>query len=194
MLALGLLAFAATPAGAKAKPKTTTTTPAPALATLKVLAPAVTIKASGKSTFVAAKDGQALRQGDSLKTDAAGKAEIDYSDGSLTRLGSSTEFTITKLTSERGGRQTEGTITVGETWSRASKVSETSSFEVKAGGTTAAVEGTAFSFVYTLVNGQLTATVISVVDTVTGLERHGSAAAPARSPSSSRSAATSGRS
>jgi hypothetical protein len=33
---------------------------------------------------------------------------------------------------------------VGETWNRAAKVSETGSFEVKAGGTTAAVEGTAF--------------------------------------------------
>ena len=126
----------------------------------------MSIRASGKSKFVAAKDGQVLRQGDSLKTDAAGKAEIDYTDGSLTRLGSSTEFTITKLTNKQGGRQTEGTITIGETWSRASKVSETSSFEVKAGGTTAAVEGTAFAFNCTLVNGQLSCTVIAVVDIV----------------------------
>jgi len=72
----------------------------------------------------------------------------------------------TKLTNERGGRQTEGTITVGDTWSRAAKVSETSSFEVKAGGTTAAVQGTAFAFSCTLVNGQLSCTVIAVVDTV----------------------------
>jgi LPXTG-motif cell wall-anchored protein len=160
VVALGALAFVAAPATAKSKAKTTT----PALANLKIQAAAVTIKASGKSKFVAAKDGQALRQGDSLKTDAAGKAEIDYTDGSLTRLGSSTEFTITKLTNQRGGRQTEGTLTVGETWSRASKVSETSSFEVKAGGTTAAVEGTAFAFNCTLVNGQLSCTVIAVVN------------------------------
>ena len=83
----------------------------PVLANLKIQAAAVTIKPSGKTKYVAAKDGQALRQGDALKTDAAGKAEIDYTDGSLTRLGSSTEFTITKLTNDRGGRQTEGTIT-----------------------------------------------------------------------------------
>jgi hypothetical protein len=161
---LALLAFFALPAAAKTKTKTTS--PAPSLANLKIQAAAVTVKPSGKAKYVAAKDGQVLHQGDAIKTDAAGKAEIDYTDGSLTRLGSSTEFTITKLTNERGGRQTEGTIKVGETWNRASKVSETSSFEIKAGGTTAAVEGTAFSFVYTLVNGQLTATIVAVVDTV----------------------------
>jgi len=65
-------------------------------------------------------------------------------DGSITRLAGSTIFTISKLTNERGGRQTQGTLSVGETWNRAAKVSETGSFEVKAGGTTAAVEGTAF--------------------------------------------------
>lgn len=168
LMALGALAIVATPATAKtsAKPKPKTTTPAPALANLKIQAAAVTIKAAGKSKFVAAKDGQALHQGDALKTDATGKAEIDYTDGSLTRLGSLTEFTITKLTNERGGRQAAGTITVGETWSRVSKVSESSSFEIKAGGTTAAVEGTAFSFTCTLVNGQLSCTVIAVVDNV----------------------------
>lgn len=86
----------------------------------------------------------ALKQGDTVKTDATGLAEIDYTDGSITRLANSTVFTISKLTNEKGGRQTQGTLSVGETWNRAAKVSETGSFEVKAGGTTAAVEGTAF--------------------------------------------------
>ena len=125
------------------KPKSNTASAA-VLATLKVQSPEVTIKVKGKAAYTAAKDGQVLRQGDALKTDADGKAEIDYTDGSLTRLGPSTEFKISKLTNKRGGRQTEGTLSVGETWNRAAKVAETGSFEVKAGGTTAAVEGTAF--------------------------------------------------
>jgi hypothetical protein len=115
-----------------------------ALAHLKVTADHVSVKASGKSTFTPATDGMALKQGDTVKTDTTGRAEIDYSDGSLTRLAGSTVFTISKLTNQRGGRQTQGTLSVGETWNRAAKVSETGSFEVKAGGTTAAVEGTAF--------------------------------------------------
>jgi hypothetical protein len=115
-----------------------------ALAHLKVTAANVQVKAKGKTTFVDAKDGTALKQGDAIKTDTSGRAEIEYTDGSLTRLGASTVYTLSKLTNERGGRQTQGTLSVGETWNRAAKVSETGSFEVKAGGTTAAVEGTAF--------------------------------------------------
>jgi hypothetical protein len=133
VLCAGALAFTATAAGA-----------ADSLASLKITADNVQIKQKGKSTFVDAKDGQALKQGDAIKTDASGLAEIDYTDGSITRLANSTVFTISKLTDEKGGRQTQGTLSVGETWNRAAKVSETGSFEVKAGGTTAAVEGTAF--------------------------------------------------
>jgi hypothetical protein len=133
VLAVGTGILVAAPAGA-----------ADALAHLKITADNVQVKQKGKSGFVDAKDGMALKQGDSVKTDADGRAEIDYDDGSLTRLAGSTVFTISKLTDVRGGRQTQGTLSVGETWNRAAKVSETGSFEVKAGGTTAAVEGTAF--------------------------------------------------
>ena len=91
---------------------------------------------------------------------------INQNDGSLTRLGPSTVFKISKLTNKRGGRQTQGTLDVGETWSRAAKVSETGSFEVKAGGTTAAVEGTAFAFACTKLGTQRVCTVIDVVDNV----------------------------
>ncbi len=133
MLVAGALAFTASAASA-----------ADSLANLKITADNVQVKAKGKSAFVDAKDGMALKQGDTVKTDADGRAEIDYTDGSLTRLAGSTVFTISKLTDDKGGRQTQGTLSVGETWNRAAKVSETGSFEVKAGGTTAAVEGTAF--------------------------------------------------
>ena len=136
VLAAGAMALTASAAGAAGATDS--------LANLKVTADNVQIKKSGKSTFVAAKDGMALKQGDTIKTDATGRAEIDYTDGSLTRLAGSTVFTLSKLTSDKGGRQTQGTLSVGETWNRAAKVSETGSFEVKAGGTTAAVEGTAF--------------------------------------------------
>jgi hypothetical protein len=152
------LALAA-PAGAA---KTTT------LATLKVTAANVSVKASGKTTYVPASTGKVLHQGDTIRTDASGRAEIDYTDGSLTRLGASTIFTISRLTNNKGGRQTQGTLTIGETWNRAAKVSETGSFEVKAGGTTAAVEGTAFVVTCTAPNpgAQATCTVTAVVDNV----------------------------
>ena len=162
-ISVAMTMFATGVAGAKVRSASTT------LANLKVTEDDVTIKQKGASNFVAAKDGQALKQGDTIKTDADGRAEIDYTDGSLTRLAGSTVFTISKLTNERGGRQTQGTLSVGETWNRAAKVSETGSFEVKAGGTTAAVEGTAF--VVKCVpkdNGkqEVTCTVTAVVDDI----------------------------
>jgi hypothetical protein len=133
VLVAGAMALLAPAAGA-----------ANALANLKITADNVQVKQKGKSSFADAKEGMALKQGDTIKTDASGTAEIDYTDGSITRLANSTIFTISKLTNDKGARQTQGTLSVGETWNRAAKVSETGSFEVKAGGTTAAVEGTAF--------------------------------------------------
>jgi hypothetical protein len=163
--ALAVGAVLATGAASGAK----TASSGASLASLKITQTQVTIKQKGASAFTAAKEGQALHQGDSIQTDANGRAEIDYTDGSLTRLAGSTIFTISKLTNERGGRQTQGTLSVGETWNRAAKVSETGSFEVKAGGTTAAVEGTAFVVKCTpQTNGkqQVTCTVTAVVDNI----------------------------
>jgi len=137
------------------------------LATLKVLAPGVEVQAKNGSAFTAAKDGQQLQQGDALKTDATGKAEIAYTDGSLTRLGESTEFRITKLTDKKGARQTQGTLTVGSTWNRAAKVSESGEFSIKAGGATAAVEGTAFAVTCPPAGSTaVTCTVTAIVDSI----------------------------
>src|SRR4029079_11533636 len=104
-LSANAVAVASAKNSTKSQTKTT-------LATLKVQATQVTVKKKSASSFVAAKDGQSLQQGDSIKTDTTGRAEIDYTDGSLTRLGSSTEFKITKLTNQQGGRQTQGTLSV----------------------------------------------------------------------------------
>ena len=166
-VALASVAVLGTTAGAAPSAKNSTSAQSKkVLATLKVQSAQVTLKKKGAKSYVAAKDGQTLAQGDSIKTDTAGKAEIDYTDGSLTRLGNSTQFKISKLTNKQGGRQTQGTLSVGETWNRAAKVSETGSFEVKAGGTTAAVEGTAFAVVCVKNGSALACTFTDVVDNV----------------------------
>ena len=68
--------------------------------------------------------------------------------------------------SKQGVRQTQGTLTVGSTWNRAAKVAETGSFEVKAGGATAAVEGTLFSVVCTCNGAQTSCEFIDLFDPV----------------------------
>jgi len=134
------------------------------LATLKIRASGVEVKPKGASSYATAKEGQTLKQGDALKTDATGRAEIAYTDGSLTRLGESTEFSISKLTDKKGARQTQGTLTVGSTWNRAAKVSESGEFSIKAGGATAAVEGTAF--VVTCPTAGAACTITAIVDDI----------------------------
>ncbi|MEX1006572.1 MAG: FecR family protein [Acidimicrobiia bacterium] len=162
LLALASPALAAKPA----KPKQATST-ATVLATLTIRTPNVAVKAKGKPSYKAGKNGQTLRQGDALRTDVAGLAEISYTDGSYTRLGPSTEFSISKLTNKQGARQTQGSLTVGSAFNRAAKVSETGAFEIKAGGATAAVEGTVFVVICTQLGTQVSCQFIDIKDPIT---------------------------
>jgi hypothetical protein len=163
---IAVSALAAPAWGARPRSTTTTTTPAAPLATLKIRDGDVDYKAANANAFAAARDGQALKQGDALKTDAEGLAEINYTDGSYTRLGPDTEFTITTLTDQQGARQTQGTLTVGSTWNRAVEVSETGSFKISAGGATAAVEGTLFAVICREESGQLACDFFDIFDPI----------------------------
>ena len=162
---MACLLVVAAPALAATKPKPTkpAASGAAILARLTIRTPNVDIKTKKKTKFKKGSSGQVLRQGDTLRTDAtAGLAEISYTDGSYTRLGPNTVFSITKLSEKQGVRQTKGTLTVGSTWNRAAQVAETGSFEVKAGGATAAVEGTLFSVVCTVTAGQKSCSFIDL--------------------------------
>jgi len=114
------------------------------LATLKVENPNVEVKKAGANAFKEAKDDQKLREGDTVRTDATGRAEVDYSDDAYTRLDVNTTFTIVKLTEEQGERQIEGGLESGRTWNRTEAVTQSGSFEQGGGGAVAAVTGTAF--------------------------------------------------
>jgi hypothetical protein len=117
----------------------------PVLATLRVTTDNVEVKKDGADKFEAAKDGDKLRQGDTVRTDATGTAEVDYTDDSYTRLDVNTTFKIKKLTNDQGARQTQGSLEVGQTWNRTAALSESGSFEQEGAGANATVRGTAFS-------------------------------------------------
>jgi hypothetical protein len=117
----------------------------PAIATLAVEKPNVSVKQKGSDTFEPATDGQKLRQGDTVQTDATGRATVNYTDAAYTRLDVNTTFTIAKLTEEKGARQIEGSLDTGRTWNRTEALTESGSFEESGAGATAAVTGTAFS-------------------------------------------------
>ncbi|WP_166671332.1 FecR family protein [Cryobacterium psychrophilum] len=85
--------------------------------------------------------------GDIVQTDSAGKAQLDYPDGSLTRLGPDSKFTIDELDSATAQR-TAVTLDVGQSWHRVKKlVAEGAQYEVTTPVGTASVRGTAFAVV-----------------------------------------------
>ncbi|HEY8218453.1 MAG TPA: hypothetical protein VIH82_15045 [Acidimicrobiia bacterium] len=115
------------------------------LATLKIEKANVEVKKKGKRAFKAATEGQKLAEGDTVRTDATGLAEIDYTDDAYTRLDVNTTFTLTKLTEDQGARQIKGSLDSGQTWNRTEAVTESGSFEQSGAGATAAIVGTAFA-------------------------------------------------
>jgi hypothetical protein len=136
-------AFGATAGAAKAKTS----------GKLTVEASGVQVLTKGASTFSAAKNKQKIRTGETVQTDATGLAQITFADGSLTRLDHNTVFTLEKLSSKKGNRQVEGTVSAGQTWNRVQKLSESDTFQQKGSGATAAVLGTAFVTKCTLPSG-----------------------------------------
>jgi len=97
-----------------------------------------------------ASDGQALVPGDAVRTDERGFAEVVYADGSLTRLGPGTEFSLVALGGDTTVPEIEVELEVGETWHRVKTVTgERGRFEVQTAVGTAAVRGTAFAIACT---------------------------------------------
>lgn len=82
--------------------------------------------------------------GDHVRTDATGFAEIDYSDGSLTRLDVSTDFTIEALATSSGVATTRTKLDAGRVWNRVQKLGTEGEYTVETAVATATVRGTAF--------------------------------------------------
>ncbi len=65
-----------------------------AVATLTVFLPTTSVAHNG-GDYATAVSGAIVQPGDGVKTDAKGRASIQLPDGTLTRLASNTEFTLT---------------------------------------------------------------------------------------------------
>ncbi len=114
-------------------------------ATLTVLEGQVEVAEDG-GDFGPARDGQPLSQGDVVRTGDDGRAEIEYFEGSLTRLDFDTEFELEELATLDGtSTRIVGNKTKGQTWNRVTKLADADSrFEIKTPNATAAVRGTLF--------------------------------------------------
>jgi hypothetical protein len=129
---------------------TTTTTTAPqtgAVAKLVIKSNSlghVSVRPAGASALSPGRNAQDLHVGDTVQTDASGRAEIDYSTSAWTRLDFNAMFTVKKLTDSQGHRQVEGGLASGRTWNRTVALSQSESFQQDGAGATAAVYGTGF--------------------------------------------------
>ncbi len=118
---------------------------AQAFAALAILEDRVEVRPSGLSQWVAGEDGQGMVEGDGVRTDGEGFAELLYLDGSRTRLDGGTEFELVELDGDALAPIIRTRLDIGRTWHRVQHVTgERGAYEVETAVGTAAVRGTVF--------------------------------------------------
>jgi hypothetical protein len=114
-------------------------------ATLDILQGDAEVKLEGAEAFLPARDGATLRRGDTVRTGERGRAEIEYFDGSVTRLDVETTFGLTELVSTPQEVRVVGEHASGSTFSRVVELTGSQSrFEVETPSAVASVRGTTF--------------------------------------------------
>jgi hypothetical protein len=115
------------------------------LAELQVLSTDVQVR-TPDTTFESAESGRELGQGDEVRTDATGFAEVVFFDGSWQRIESGATLTLTELVDIEGSQVVRTGLDQGRAWQRVeSLTNEEDAFAVDTPVAVASVRGTAFS-------------------------------------------------
>jgi hypothetical protein len=130
------------------------TASAPAvLAVLRVPVVDVLRATVSAKTFTASPDQAPVVVGDRLKTDGKGRGWVDFADGSVLRVSTSTEVTVTDLAVSQTARRVKVNLTTGSLYAHVAKVSGSdSSWSVETPVGVATARGTAFSVTCTPAN------------------------------------------
>jgi hypothetical protein len=126
-----------------------------AVATLTIFLPTASVAHSGAAYDTAA-SGATVIPGDSIKTDAKGRAAIQLPDGTLTRLASDTEITLTSAHFAKNGNLQDASIAqkIGRTFTNVQHLVGGATFKVSGQAATATVRGTKFE-VYIKADGTM---------------------------------------
>jgi hypothetical protein len=153
---------------------------APAPASVVIFAQTVHSK-HGNAAYGPARSGEVLSAGDSLKTVDLGRAAIQFSDGSLTRLAPGTEVTVDQAQLQKSGALGQVSLTqrAGRTLSTVQRLINGGGFKVNGNSTSAEVRGTRFevflapdrSVVFKLFNGRLKVTAPGGAVTLTSAQQ-----------------------
>jgi len=140
---------------------------APAPASVVIFSQTVQSKHAA-AAYAPATSGEVLSAGDSLKTVNLGRAAIQFSDGSLTRLAPGSEVTVDQAQLQKSGSLGQVTLTqrAGRTLSTVQRLASGGGFKVNGNSTSAEVRGTLFevftaadrSVLFKLFNGKLQVT------------------------------------
>ncbi len=117
-------------------------------ATLTAYVPHVSVQRAG-GTYADATSGTVVQPGDSVKTDATGRAQIRFPDGTAMRLANSSEITLTSAHFAKDGNVHDISIQekVGRTLSVVQHLVGGATFQVVGNTTTASVRGTKFEVI-----------------------------------------------
>jgi hypothetical protein len=117
-------------------------------ATLTAYVPNVSVQRAG-GTYATATSGTVVQPGDSVKTDAKGRAQIRFPDGTDMRLANGTEITLTAAHFAKDGNVHDISIQekVGRTLSVVQHLVGGATFQVVGNTTTASVRGTKFEVI-----------------------------------------------
>ncbi|HZQ48823.1 MAG TPA: FecR family protein [Candidatus Dormibacteraeota bacterium] len=113
--------------------------------TLTVFLPNASV-ARGGGAFAPATSGTLVQPGDSVQTDAKGRAQITLPDGTITRLATNTTITLSNSHFSKDGNLHDASIVdkIGRTLSTVQHLASGASFQVVGNSTTASVRGTIF--------------------------------------------------
>ncbi len=116
-----------------------------AFATLTVFQPSVSVARSG-GAFLNSSTGTIVQAGDGVKTDTKGRGAIQLPDGTLTRLASDTEITLTSAHFSKSGNLQDVSIAekVGRTLTNVQHLVSGATFKVAGQSAVASVRGTKF--------------------------------------------------
>ncbi|HET7468007.1 MAG TPA: FecR family protein [Candidatus Dormibacteraeota bacterium] len=114
-------------------------------AVLTTFVPNASVAHSGGG-FAAAASGTLVQPGDSVQTDATGRAQIQFPDGTITRLANNTEIKINSSHFAKSGHVHDISVTdkLGRTLNSVQKLVGGATFQVIGNTTTASVRGTLF--------------------------------------------------
>jgi hypothetical protein len=125
-------------------------------ATLTVYQPTASLARGSSGAFADATSGTQVQAGDSVKTDAKGRASIQLPDGTLTRLASDTQITLDAAHFSKNGTLHDAKLTekIGRTLTSVQHLVSGATFQVAGQSAVASVRGTKFE-VYIKADGTM---------------------------------------